>query len=99
MDSPADRYNNFISRYGAGFDAAGRPSYSGPGVMYMGPGEFSKTQAVQKDLEAKMQESERERQLRFLLDRLARESSAGKTNIPVFPLSGPNSVSYHLARD
>jgi hypothetical protein len=56
MDSPADRYNNFISRAGAGFDAAGRPVYGGSGHMYMGPGEFARTQDVhrglQKDMEA-----------------------------------------------
>jgi hypothetical protein len=38
------------SAAGAGYDAAGRTVYSGPGMMYMGPGDKSATQAVHQGL-------------------------------------------------
>ena len=40
-----DRLQQWEAGAGAGKDAAGRPVYSGPGMMYMGPREFSATQA------------------------------------------------------
>jgi hypothetical protein len=88
MDSPADRYNNFISRSGAGFDAAGRPVYGGSGHMYMGPGEFARTQDVHRQLQEDMEatESDKDRQIRLLLDRLAQASNAGKASLPVYPI-------------
>jgi hypothetical protein len=38
------------SSAGPGYDAAGRLVYSGPGMMYMGPGDKSATQAVHQGL-------------------------------------------------
>ena len=35
---------------GAGYDAAGRTVYTGPGIQYMGPGEEAATQAVHQGL-------------------------------------------------
>jgi hypothetical protein len=40
-----DRLYQWEAGAGAGKDAAGRQVYSGPGMMYMGPREFSATQA------------------------------------------------------
>jgi len=40
-----DRLYQWEAGAGAGKDAAGRMVYTGPGMMYMGPREFSATQA------------------------------------------------------
>lgn len=50
INHTTDRVNQWLARAGAGFDAAGRVVYSGPGMMYMGPGEFSRTQQVHNQL-------------------------------------------------
>lgn len=41
---------NWEARAGAGYDAAGRTVYSGPGMMYSGPGESAATKAVHQDM-------------------------------------------------
>jgi hypothetical protein len=38
------------SAAGAGYDAAGRTVYTGPGMMYMGPGDNAATKAVHQGL-------------------------------------------------
>jgi hypothetical protein len=40
-----DRLQQWEAGAGAGTDAAGRPVYTGPNMMYMGPREHSATQA------------------------------------------------------
>lgn len=40
-----DRLYQWEAGAGAGKDAAGRPVYTGPGMMYMGPGDHARTQA------------------------------------------------------
>ena len=40
-----DRLYQWEAGAGAGKDAAGRPVYTGPNMLYMGPREFSATQA------------------------------------------------------
>jgi hypothetical protein len=88
MDRPNDRLNRFIANSGAGVDAAGRPVYSGPGMMYMGPGEFSRTQQVHNQLKADAASSDPQGHLiRELLDKLNEKSMAGKANIPVYPIA------------
>lgn len=74
-----DAYNNFLANTNAGFDAAGRPTYSAPTMMYMGPSEFAGTQSTHRKLQlaAEQEESERERQIRQLLDRLAQYEQPG----------------------
>jgi hypothetical protein len=96
MDSPNDRLNNFITRAGAGYDAAGRTVYSGPGMMYMGPGEFASTRAVHSGLEQDAAESDPQGQLiRQLLDQLARKDMPGyKFTPPPMPAQGNTTVHY-----
>jgi hypothetical protein len=67
MGDVYDRYNKFLASYGAGQDGAGRTVYSGPGSMYMGPGEFARTQQVHAGLHAdahaqQAEDSQRERE-------------------------------------
>lgn len=40
-----DRLYQWEAGAGAGKDAAGRTVYTGPGMLYMGPGDHSRTQA------------------------------------------------------
>lgn len=97
MDSPNDRLNRFISSAGAGMDAAGRPVYTGPGMMYMGPGEFSRTQAVHAGLEADaMQSDQAGNTIRRLLDQLQRKNLPGNVSLPVFPLAPGGNSSYDI---
>lgn len=78
MDSPNDRLNRFIANSGAGKDAAGRTVYSGPGMMYMGPGEFAATRAVHAGLEADAMKYDPQGQLiRKLLDQLQQKNLPG----------------------
>ena len=100
MDRPGDRLNRFIANAGAGMDAAGRPVYTGPGMMYMGPGEFSRTQAVHAGLEADaMRDDPAGNTIRKLLDQLQRRDLPGNVRLPVFPLAGGGnttlSMQYH----
>ena len=88
MDRPNDRLNRFIANSGAGVDAAGRPVYSGPGMMYMGPGEFSRTQQVHSGLEADAMRSDPSgNTIRKLLDQLQQKNLPGNVQLPVFPIS------------
>lgn len=97
MDSPNDRLNRFIANSGAGLDAAGRPVYSGPGMMYMGPGEFSRTQQVHAGLEQDaMRDDPQGNMIRRLLDQLSRQSMAGKANIPVYPMPAQGNQTYSV---
>jgi hypothetical protein len=89
MDRPNDRLNNFIANSGAGVDAAGRTVYSGPGMMYMGPGEFAATKAVHSGLEADAAGSDPQGHLiRQLLDQLARKE--GRSTFQFTPPQQPN---------
>lgn len=74
-----DALNRFIAGSGAGFDAAGRRVYSGPGLMYSGPGERAATAAVHSDLErAAFNEDPYAGMIRKLLDELAANDAAAR---------------------
>jgi hypothetical protein len=97
MDNPNDRLNSFIARSGAGHDAAGRTVYSGPGMMYMGPGEFAATRAVHAGLEADASKNDPQGQMiRQLLDQLARKEgrSTFQFTPPQQPAQGDTTVNY-----
>jgi hypothetical protein len=97
MDRPNDRLNNFIARSGAGFDAAGRTVYSGPGMMYMGPGEFAATRAVHSGLEADASKNDPQGQMiRQLLEQLARKEgrSTFQFTPPQQPAQGNQTYGY-----
>jgi hypothetical protein len=98
MDSPNDRLNNFMARSGAGFDAAGRPVYSGSGMMYMGPGEFARTQQVHNQLAADAASTDPQSALiRKLLDELSARkarSSGFMFDPPQQPSQGNTTVHY-----
>jgi hypothetical protein len=88
MDRPNDRLNRFIANSGAGLDAAGRPVYSGSGMMYMGPGEFSRTQQVHAGLELDaMRDDPRGNLIRRLLDQLKMQDLPGslRMSLPDLP--------------
>jgi hypothetical protein len=97
MDRPSDRLNNFNARSGAGFDAAGRPVYSGPGMMYMGPGEFSRTQQVHNQLaEDASADDPQGALIRKLLDQLSASqarSSGYQFDPPPLPAQGNQTYS------
>jgi hypothetical protein len=94
MDRPSDRLNNFIARSGAGMDAAGRTVYSGPGMLYAGPGEFARTQQVHNQLMADESKDDPETaMIRQLLDQLKMRNLPGRASIPVYPVATGN-VSY-----
>jgi hypothetical protein len=97
MDRPSDRLNNFIAKSGAGFDAAGRPVYSGPGMMYMGPGEFAATRAVHMGLEADAAKDDPQGQMiRKLLDQLSASQARGsgyQFDPPPIPAQGDRTYS------
>lgn len=96
MDRPNDRLNRFLANSGAGLDAAGRPVYSGSGMMYMGPGEFARTQQVHSGLEQDaMRDDPQGNMIRRLLDQLKMRSLPG--NIGFTPPDLPNiSTSYSI---
>ena len=90
--------NRWEAGAGAGMDAAGRPVYSGPGLMYMGPGEFASTQAVHNDLKARAFDEDPDgMRIRELLDQVKRQNLPGTASLPVFPLVGASNMSYHHA--
>jgi hypothetical protein len=97
MGRPNDRLNKFIANSGAGFDAAGRVVYSGPGMMYMGPGEFAATRAVHMGLEADASKNDPQGQMiRQLLEQLARKEgrSTFQFTPPQQPAQGNATVHY-----
>jgi hypothetical protein len=98
MASPNDRLNQFIASSGAGKDAAGRTVYSGPGMMYMGPGEFARTQAVHAGLEADaMKDDHQGALIRKLLDQLSASQARGsgyQFDPPPIPAQGNTAVHY-----
>jgi hypothetical protein len=73
-----DALNRFTAGSGAGFDAAGRRVYSGPGMMYSGPGERAATMQVHSDLERMaFNEDPYANMIRQLLDDLRRNAGTG----------------------
>ena len=95
--SAANLLNQWEARSGAGMDAAGRTVYTGPGMMYMGPGEFSRTQAVHAGLKADAAREDPDgMRVRELLDQLKRQNLPGTFRLPVFPLVGGGSTSYDI---
>jgi hypothetical protein len=95
--SAANELNRWEARAGAGMDAAGRTVYSGPGLMYMGPGEFSATQAVHNDMKARAFEQDPEgMRVRELLDQLKRQRLPGHVSLPVFPLVPGGNQAYDI---
>ena len=96
MDNPNDRLNRFITNAGAGVDAAGRPVYSGSGMMYMGPGEFARTQQVHAGLEADATQADPQgNMIRKLLDQLKMQNLPGNLRMQLPDL--PNtSTSYSV---
>jgi hypothetical protein len=96
MDSPNDRLNRFIANSGAGVDAAGRPVYSGSGMMYMGPGESAATKQVHAGLEADATRHDPQGNLiRRLLDQLKMQNLPGNLRMQLPDL--PNtSASYSI---
>jgi len=65
------------SSAGPGYDAAGRLVYSGPGMMYMGPGDKSATQAVHQGLKRDADREDGGGMIRALLAELARRRAMG----------------------
>jgi hypothetical protein len=82
-----DRLQQWEAGAGAGKDAAGRPVYSGPGMMYMGPREFSATQAEHEKMKlAAGREDPQGMLIRQLLDQLQNQNLPGQANVA--PLMG-----------
>jgi hypothetical protein len=95
MDS-GDSLRRFEAESGYGKDAAGRDVYTGPFHLYMGPGDFARTQAehaTRKNAVAK--DDPQGMLIRKLLEEQANASMAAKANIPVFPI-GQGNTTYNV---
>jgi hypothetical protein len=69
------------SAAGAGYDAAGRTVYTGPGMMYMGPGDNAATKAVHQGLVNDTNMDDGEGLIRALLQDISRRKAmAGNLN-------------------
>lgn len=94
MDRPSDRLNRFISGYGAGVDALGRPTYTGPDAMYASPREFAEMRRTHSQLKADaMRDDPQGELIRELLDQMKMGSLPGNVRLPIFPLA-TGSASY-----
>ena len=92
----SDRLRKFEAESGYGKDAAGRDVYTGPNFMYMGPGEFSRTQAQHAGIKSDVAKDDPQGMLiRKLLEEQANSSMASKANIPVYPI-GQGSSTYNV---
>lgn len=98
--NPNDRLNRFIADSGAGIDALGRASYTGPFMMGAGPNDFARTQAVHKQLEADaMAYDPQGNRIRQLMDMLQRQQKLpGTVDLPKFD-AAVGDASYHYSID
>jgi len=77
-----DRLGKYEAETGYGKDAAGRPVYSGPNHMYMGPGEFSKTQATHNQMKIAAAKADPQgMMIRDLLEQLQLQNLPGQANV------------------
>jgi hypothetical protein len=77
-----DRLQQWEAGAGAGKDAAGRLVYSGPGMQYMGPGEFSRTQAEHDKMKVAAAKSDPQGMLiRQLLDQMQNQNMPGRASV------------------
>jgi hypothetical protein len=80
--SAFDRLQQWEAGAGAGKDAAGRLVYSGPGMQYMGPGEFSRTQAEHDKMKVAAMKSDPQGMLiRQLLDQVQNQNLPGQASV------------------
>ena len=93
--SAARDYNRFLANSGAGVDAAGRLVFSGPSMMYAGPGEFARAQQTLREAEMRMMEEENpaETRRRQMMDRLAQYAPPTGYNFDFRMLDTPSNVS------
>jgi hypothetical protein len=76
-----DRLYQWEAGAGAGRDAAGRVVYTGPGMMYMGPGDFARTQAEHEKMKiAAIRADPEGMRIRQMLDE-AKHAAPGRADI------------------
>jgi hypothetical protein len=84
MMNAFDRLQQWEAGAGAGKDAAGRLVYSGPGMQYMGPGEFSRTQAEHDKMKVAAAKSDPQGMLiRQLLDQVQNQNLPGQATMQI----------------